>query len=223
MKLLSIDSSGKTAACAVTEDGAVLCESFVNTGLTHSQTLLPMTDEMLKQAGIDIDDIDELAITIGPGSFTGLRIGLAMVMGLAGNRKIRGVPTLAALAHNVSDDGIIIPALDARRNQVYTAVFECKNGIITRIEEDSAESVDDVLKKASGYAKENKVFILGDGAYLFENKLESNMEFAKELYPTGQGIARAADGITALEPKDIQLSYLRLSQAERELKEKMEK
>ena len=115
MKLLSIDASGKSAACAVTDGHKVICEELTNTGLTHSQTLLPMVEQVLKKACIDIEDIDEFAITCGPGSFTGLRIGMALCMGLAGNKPCRAVPTLTALAYNLCDrDGIIIPAMDAR-------------------------------------------------------------------------------------------------------------
>ena len=227
MKLLSIDSSGKSAACAVTEDGRLICEDLTNTGLTHSQTLLPMVDEMLKNAHIDISEIDEFAVTSGPGSFTGLRIGMALVMGLAGQKPCRAVPTLTALAYNLFDrDGIIIPAMDARRNQVYTAVFECKNGVITQLEKDCAISVEDVLKKLPDYS-EKKVWIIGDGAYLFEDAVKAfdNVTIPEEgyIYPRGYSIANAALHVEPKNAKELKLSYLRLSQAERELKERMKK
>ncbi len=227
MKLLSIDSSGKTAACAVTEDGTLIARNFTDSGLTHSQTLLPMVDSVLKLAGVDISDIDEFAVTVGPGSFTGLRIGASLVMGLAGNKPVRPVPTLEALAYNFCDeDCIIIPALDARRSQVYTAVFESKNGEIIRICEDSAMSVDDVITRISNYG-DKPVKILGDGAYLFENAasvfMNINFPEGKMLYVQGDAIAKAAMKKLSVSAKDIKLSYLRMSQAERELKEKQKK
>lgn len=224
MKMLSIDSSGKTAACAVTEDGILLAQNFTDSGLTHSQTLLAMTDSVLTLAGVDISDIDEFAVTVGPGSFTGLRIGTALVMGLANGRFVRAVPTLKALAYNLRNENcIIIPVLDARRNQVYTAVFESKNGVITRLYEDSAMSVEDVMTRIAEY--ENRpVKILGDGAYLFGDAAEvyTNVTFpeGKNLYVGGESIALAAADETPVPARDLKLSYLRMSQAERELKEK---
>lgn len=227
MKLLSVDSSGKSAACAVTEDGKLICDKFTNTGLTHSQTLLPMIEEMLNNAAIDISEIDEFAVTSGPGSFTGLRIGMALVMGLAGERPCRAVPTLTALAYNLSDrDGIIIPVMDARRNQVYTAVFECENGIITQIQPDSALAAEEVCRRLEKYC-EKQVWIIGDGSYLFDDAVKTYQNAAfpesKYIYPLGYSIAKAAAGIEPQSAKELKLSYLRLSQAERELKEKMKK
>lgn len=224
MKMLCIDASGKTAACAVTDGDNILADSLLNTGLTHSQTLLPEVDRILKESDVDISEIDEFAVTTGPGSFTGLRIGLALVMGLAGNRPIRAVPTLFALAHNADDrDGIVIPALDARRQQVYSAVFRCSGGVISRLEDDCAEPVERIIKKAKEYEKTDPIIILGDGAYLFDNIITDKIKFAKNLYPTGKGIFKAAKSIAPLTARDIRLNYLRLSQAERELKEKMKK
>lgn len=225
MKLLSIDASGKTAACSVTQNGDLLAKRFCASGLTHSQTLLPMISDMLSEAKIDIEEIDELALTTGPGSFTGLRIGAATVMGLAGKRKCRCVSTLMAIAHNfIDENAVVIPALDARRSQVYTAVFRCENGTVTQLAEDSAQSVEKTAETVREYAKENTVFIAGDGAYLFSDILSTaqNVVFAKDelLYPQGQAIASAARCSAPIEAKDIKLSYLRLSQAERELKEK---
>lgn len=226
MKLLSIDASGKTAACSVTENGALLTKRFCASGLTHSQTLLPMISDMLSEAKIDIEDIDEFALTIGPGSFTGLRIGAATAMGLSSGRKCRCVSTLSAIAYNFTDENVIvIPALDARRNQVYTAVFKCENGVVTRLEDDCAQSVATTTQNIAEYAKSNSVVIAGDGAYLFNELLKDvkNVVFAKDdmLYPQGASIAKAAENILPIEAKDIKLSYLRLSQAERELKEKL--
>ena len=225
MKILSIDASGKTAACGVSEDGCIVTNRFCASGLTHSQTLLPMISEMLFEAKIDVDDIDELALTVGPGSFTGLRIGAATAMGLAGNRLCRCVSTLDAIAHNFcNENAVVIPALDARRNQVYTATFKCKKSCVTRLEDDCAKSVTDTLDTIKEYAKDNTVYIAGDGAYLFEDLIcgIENVEIAKDklLYPQAEGIEKASKNSEAIEAKNIKLSYLRLSQAERELKEK---
>ena len=221
MKLLCIDASGKSAACAVYQDGKTVAESFINSGLTHSQTLLPLVDKMLTDAKITIDDIDTFAVTNGPGSFTGLRIGMALVMGLAGERNCIGVPTLDALAYNLIDrDGIIIPVMDARRNQVYTALYRCKDGVITKLYEDSAISVEEVLQRAMEFNGE-KIWILGDGAYLFENKSDIiSFPENEKLFPTGTGIALASKNFKAVSPRELKINYLRLSQAERELKER---
>ena len=132
MKMLSIDASGKTAAVAVTDGGELLAQSFTDAGLTHSQTLLPMVDSVLRLAGVDISQIDEFALTAGPGSFTGLRIGAALVMGLAGARLCRPVSTLEALSYNMLERrAVIIPVMDARRHQVYTAAFQSEGKKLT--------------------------------------------------------------------------------------------
>ncbi len=220
MKILSIDSSGKTAACSVTDGSTVLANAFSNSGLTHSQTLLPMIDNVLNTAGLKIDQIDAFALTVGPGSFTGLRIGAATVMGLAGNKPVYAVPTLLALAYNLQhENAIIIPALDARRKQVYTAVFEAKDSVITRIKEDCAVSVDEVYGWITEF-RDKTVYILGDGAYLFDGVENISIPQDELLYPLGVSIAIAAREMESIAAKDINLSYLRLSQAERELKEK---
>ena len=221
MKLLSIDSSGKSAACAVTDGEKVLAESFINSGLTHSQTLLPMVDKMLSDAGIKISEIDAFAVTNGPGSFTGLRIGMALVMGLSGDKKCIAVPTLKALAYNMAGvDGIIVPVMDARRNQVYTSLFESKGGKLTQLEEDSAIPVDEVIERLKKYAGQ-KIWVLGDGAYLFEGKSEL-ISFPENdiLFIKGPSIALAAKEYEPIDAQDLKINYLRLSQAERELKEK---
>ena len=224
MKLLSIDSSGKSAACAVPDGEKVLAESFTNSGLTHSQTLLPMVDKMLSEAGIKISEIDAFAVTNGPGSFTGLRIGMALIMGLSGDKKCIAVPTLKALAYNMSStDGIVVPVMDARRNQVYTSIFESKSGTLTQLEEDSAISVDEVIERLEKY-KGQKIWVLGDGAYLFEGKSDM-ISFPSEdkLFIKGSSIARAAKEYEPIDAKDLKVNYLRLSQAERELQERMKK
>ena len=222
--MLSIDSSGKTAAVAVTEDGQLIAQSFTDSGLTHSQTLLPLADSVLRLANTDISDIDEFALTVGPGSFTGLRIGAALVMGLAGQRPCRPVSTLEALSYNLADDScVILPVMDARRQQVYTAVFQSDGKSIKRLEADAALPMEAVLERARDYAKNNRVCILGDGAYLFERAADIPGVFfpqGKLMFTQGMGVARAAENAPAVKRSEIRLEYLRMSQAERELKEK---
>lgn len=227
MKLLSIDASGKTAACAITQDDLVLAKSFTESTLTHSQTLLPMIDNTLVAAELDIGDIDAFALTVGPGSFTGLRIGAATIMGLANNKPCYPVSTLLAIAYNFKDTKtVVIPALDARRNQVYTAEFKTENGIVTRTSDDCAMSVQEVVDIIKTKYADQNIVIAGDGAYLFADiEFANNVTLAKGemLYAQGDGIALAAKTCKSVKAMDIKLSYLRLSQAERELKEKMSK
>ena len=219
MLMLSIDSSGKSAAVAVTDGEKLIAGGFENSGYTHSQTLLALVDDTLRHAGVETGDIGEFAVTCGPGSFTGLRIGCALVMGLAGPRPCVAVPTLLALAYNLIDrDGVVIPVLDARCAQVYTAAFRIRSGRVRRIAGDMAVSA----RSAAGMANElagkgDSVRILGDGAYLLEGLVTPpvNQEEDKPLI-TGESVARAAAGLERCSAADLRLSYLRLSQAERE-------
>lgn len=228
MKMLSIDASGKTAAVAVTDGGELLAQSFTDAGLTHSQTLLPMVDSVLRLAGVDISQIDEFALTAGPGSFTGLRIGAALVMGLAGARLCRPVSTLEALSYNMLERrAVIIPVMDARRHQVYTAAFQSEGKKLTRLLPDAALAVDEVFERVQNYSEHESVIILGDGAYLFENAVNvfDNVSFpeGKLMYTQGLGVARAAALVQPVRADRIRLCYLRMSQAERELKERNNK
>lgn len=228
MKMLSIDASGKTAAVAVTDGGVLLAQSFTDTGLTHSQTLLPMADSALRLAGVDISQIDEFALTAGPGSFTGLRIGAALVMGLAGARPCRPVSTLEALSYNMLERrAVIIPVMDARRQQVYTAAFQSDGKKMARLLPDAALAVDEVFERVKNYSEHGPVIMLGDGAYLFENVVSvfDNVSFpeGKLMYTQGLSVARAAALVQPVRADRIRLCYLRMSQAERELKERNNK
>lgn len=228
MKMLSIDTSGKTAAVAVTDDEVLLAQSFTDAGLTHSQTLLPMVDSALRLASVDISQIDEFALTAGPGSFTGLRIGAAFVMGLAGERLCRPVSTLEALSYNMLERcAVIIPVMDARRQQVYTAAFQSDGKKLTRLLPDEALAADEVLERVKNYSERGSVIILGDGAYLFENAVSvfDNVSFpeGKLMYTQGLSVARAAALVQPVRADRIKLCYLRMSQAERELKERNNK
>lgn len=227
MIVLGVDSSAKSASCALIKDGILLGESFINNGYTHSQTLLPMINNLFKSLSISPKDVDLYSVNAGPGSFTGVRIGAATVKGLAfsENKPCAAVSSLECLAQNVPHfDGIICPVMDARRKQVYNALFEGKQGKITRLTEDRAISVSE-LEHDINLTGKNTIFV-GDGAYLcynsFENKDKISISPQGELLARGVAVARL--GLSAFENGSVcdcfSLSpvYLRPSQAERELK-----
>ena len=230
LKILAVDSSAKTASVAVTDDGKLIAESFVNVGLTHSETLMPMIDSVLKNAGLEPCDIDNFCVTVGPGSFTGIRIGISAVKGLAqpGNKPCFGVSTLDAMAYYNEDfNGIICCAMDARRSQVYCSVYSCRNKEIKRLTQDIAISIDELYNILKDY-NEN-ILLVGDGAELcyrqFGNKL-SNVVLAsfQTRFQRAYGAVLAALGqnISAVEAQELNPVYLRPSQAERELNNKKE-
>ena len=172
MKILALETSAKSVSCAVVEDGAPLASAYQCTGLTHSRTLLPMVDAMLKNADLTIDDMDALAIAAGPGSFTGLRIGIAAVKGLAwaADKPCLGISTLDAMAENIAHlNGLVVGAMDARRAQVYNAVFEAKDGVLTRLTPDRAISLEDLCAQLTG--KDQPITVLGDGGMLCQRYL----------------------------------------------------
>ncbi|NLN81215.1 MAG: tRNA (adenosine(37)-N6)-threonylcarbamoyltransferase complex dimerization subunit type 1 TsaB [Clostridiales bacterium] len=228
MNILAIESSAGPASCAVYRDGKLLACSSINTGLTHSQTLIPMVSDTLKNAGLDIKNIDLYAVAAGPGSFTGIRIGVAAVKGLAFTDKkpCIGVSTLAAMTRmtqGIPFDGIVCAAMDARCNQVYTALFENHSGEIKRLTQDSALHLDD-LKKLIEATKKNVLFI-GDGSQLCYNAfggLREGMFLAPPMlrYQNAAGVALEAAETpeSAVSAEQLMPVYLRLPQAERELK-----
>ncbi len=222
MLLLSVDSSAKSAAVAVTDGDRVLAEGFENNGYTHSETLLPLIDTTLQKAGKTIDDIDIFAVTNGPGSFTGLRIGCALVKGMAGDLPCKAVPTLSALAYNcVGENGIVIPMMDARRAQTYTATFSVKNGKVEQITADRAIAVEDLEKEILSFiAQGERVIVLGDGRHLLSTQVSSKVELFEQPLILGRSVAKAAEKIESVSAKDLGLHYLRLSQAEREKQER---
>ena len=231
MKILGIDSSAKSASAAVTENGKIISSFYINTGLTHSQTLMPMIDSALKCADVSLDDIDLIAVNRGPGSFTGIRIGVAAAKGLADVKKIPciGISTLESMAYNLlNTDCIACCVMDARCNQVYTALFDITDGIVTRLTDDSAISVDELFENLKKYNK-NKIFV-GDGANMCYNRLnkeESGIFLAAEnvRFQTAAGVCHAAETHEKGEyipANQLVPEYLRLPQAERELKRKNE-
>lgn len=226
MKILAFDSSAKTASVALVDSGSIISECFVNAGLTHSRTLMPMVNNTLSQADLKIDDIDAFAVNAGPGSFTGIRIGVAAVKGLAlaNGKPCAGVSTLEACAYNFTDENCVVcVSMDARCNQVYTAIFRIADGKVSRICEDKAVSIDELGNELSSY--DEKIILAGDGAEIcfnaFSEKL-SNCVLSGEnrRYQRAYGAAFAALDNKELFKDSAELVpiYLRLPQAERELK-----
>ena len=199
MKILALETSAKSVSCAVVEDGAPLASAYQCTGLTHSRTLLPMVDAMLKNADLTLDDINAIAIAAGPGSFTGLRIGIAAVKGLAwaADKPCLGVSTLEAMAQNAAHiDGLIVGAMDARRSQVYNAVFEAKGGELTRLTPDRAISLEELCAQLQG--KQQPITVLGDGGvlcyrYLEEHGVKCSLAPSMLLYQSAVGVGLAAE------------------------------
>ncbi len=228
MKILAIDSSAVSAGCAVMADDKIIAESFLNIGLTHSETLLPMIQSTLSNVGIKLSEIDCCAVSNGPGSFTGIRIGVAAVKGLAFAENIPciGVSTLEVIAWNgLGFTGTICAAMDARRSQVYNALFSCDGEHITRLCEDRAISIEEL--KSELLKTEGDIYLAGDGAELCSRELSGALPAIKLLpqalrYQRGAGVAMAARGIYlsqgAISPAELVPTYLRPSQAERELK-----
>lgn len=224
MKLLSFDSSAVTASVALTDDGKVVRSEFVNAGLTHSETLLPMIERVM--GDVDYSRLDGIAVTAGPGSFTGVRIGVATAKGLAfkHNTPCYSVSTLEAIAYNfVNKDCIVCAVMDARRMQFYNALFSIENGVVSRLTPDRAIALDDLKKELVAY---DEVIVAGDGAKLCcDNADLDNCILADEdtMYQNAVSVSLAAKNNNPLSPDELMPVYLRLSQAERELKLKLKK
>ena len=227
MNILAIDTAGKTAAVAVMRDDTLLYEMASNTGLTHSETLLPMVDTALKACGLTPAQLDLYAVTNGPGSFTGLRIGLAAVKGLAFPRETLCAPvsTLEALAAAHTGSGTVLCALDARRAQVYSAAFDLETH--ERLLDDDARAVADLAEFVENCKK--PLFFVGDGASLCYNKYGSvpGVLQAPAALRGGRAAAVAlvakqmAEAGKAVLPEALLPDYHRLSQAERERAERL--
>ena len=227
MKILGLESSAKSASVALTEDGKILARSFQNSGLTHSRTLLPMAEAMLKNCDLSMDDIDAIAVAAGPGSFTGLRIGVSAAKGLAWAREIpcAGISTLEAMAQNLAhlNDTLIICAMDARRSQIYNAFFLAQGGTLRRLCDDRAIALSDAAEDLKAYAYPK--IVVGDGAllcynYLNEAGIECTLAPEQLRMQDAVGVClcaeKAAQEGKLISSADLQPVYLRLSQAERE-------
>lgn len=225
MKILAIESSAKAASVAIVEDGKILGETFLNCGLTHSVTVMPSVEWLLGMANLKISDIERIAITEGPGSFTGLRIGMAAVKGLAWACDIPccGVSTLECAAMGAAHiDGIICAAMDARANQVYNALFLADDGKLTRISEDRAITIPELLEELEEY---ENVILVGDGALLLDEKSGGCYTLAPEhiRYQRAVYAAYLAESAEAVTAQELRPEYIRLPQAERERIERLKK
>ena len=222
MRILAVDTSAVCAGVAVTENGKILSECSTNTGLTHSRTLLPMIDSALKNAEIPLESIDVLACSAGPGSFTGIRIGVAGIKGLcdATGKKCIPVSTLEALAYNLlGSECISVSVMDARCNQVYCGIFRVDGDTVTRLTEDEAIKIEELGERLPQY--ENVIFV-GDGAKICHDALGYGIASPQERFQKGSSVALCAlrnySEEKLVEGSELMPVYLRLPQAERELK-----
>ncbi len=222
IKILALESSAKSVSAAVCEDGKIIAQSYQNSGLTHSRTLLPIIEDMLKNADLSYEDIGLVAVARGPGSFTGIRIGVSAAKGISWARDIPavGVSTLEAMAWQLSySDGVICSVMDARRSEVYNALFEMRDGKPERICEDRAIPLSELSKEIRESGK--RYTLVGDGSeisykYLAENGISAFIAPENLRYQTAWGVAAAAAGKESGGADDLRPIYLRLSQAERE-------
>ena len=231
MKILALETSAVTASAAVTEDERLLAQSFQNSGLTHSATLMPMVSDLLKNTGLALKDMDVIAVAAGPGSFTGVRIGVAAAKGLAWPEDKPCAPcsTLESMAWQCAHvGGEICTAMDARRNQVYCARFRAEGGALIRLTEDRAMGLDELAAEVRAAAAPQA--LVGDGAHLVRAALEGQglpcaLMPPHLLYQTAWGVARCAlelaRGGGLISAAAMAPSYHRLSQAERERLERM--
>ncbi len=227
MKILAIDSSGIVASAAVVEDDSLLGEYTINHKKTHSQTLLPMIDEVVRMLELDLHTLDAIAVAAGPGSFTGLRIGSATAkgFGLALDKPLIEIPTVDGLAYNLAGSSVAVcPLMDARRNQVYTGLYRFEGYQMHTVIEQCAVGIDEIVEKINMHGQ--AVSFLGDGVHVFASYIEEhckvnytfapahlNKQRASAVAVLAMGYYRAGRICTAAEHRP---DYLRLSQAERE-------
>ncbi len=230
MKILAVDTTGQTASVAIINNDVILAEYSINYNMTHSQTVMPMIDEICNRVHLDLSTLNYVACSCGPGSFTGLRIGAATVKGLALglNIPVVAVPTLDALAYNIFDtDAVICPIMDARRQQVYTAFYEWQERELCKLTEYDALPIQEVIERAKNYQK--KVIFLGDGVAAYKELLLSEKDFY--IAPVNCQLQRAASVAAlavklaeqekAIKGNELELIYLRKPQAEREREERL--
>lgn len=235
MKILAIESSSLVASVAVVEDDVLVAEYTVNHKITHSQTLLPMLDEILSMTQTDKSTIDAIAVSGGPGSYTGLRIGSATAkgLGMALNIPLIHIPTIDAMAYNAYGySGLVCPIMDARRSQVYTGIFKFRDGKMETLLENCAITIDELLDKLSEIVCDERIMFIGDGIPVFRTKIldyfagKAECEFAPAHMNRQRAGAVAALGALYFNEGKLETAaehlpdYLRLSQAEREMMEK---
>lgn len=227
MKILAIESSAKAASVAICEDHHLVLQYFQNSGHTHSRTLLKMIEDMLNNLGIKLPEFDYIAAASGPGSFTGIRIGVSAAIGLAwgADKRVCGVSTLEAMAYHIQDPAYIIcPVMDARRGQVYNALFENKDDSICRLSPDRAISVMELVTEAKAASK--PYMLLGDGALMcytafFEHGIPATLAHPLLRLQSAWGVACASINVPTISPNELKPNYLRVSQAERERSARM--
>ena len=230
MKVIGLDSSGLTATVAIVEDDRLVAEYTVNHKKTHSQTLVPMLDEISKMTELDLSTVDAIAVAKGPGSFTGLRIGSATAkgLGLALNIPIVEISTTEGLAYSLfGTDKLIAPIMDARREQVYTGLYEFEDDELKTILPATAEPIEDTVARINETGR--AVIFLGDGVAVFKDKILELIKVPVSFAPAGKRLQSAASIATlglklfkegkAIPARDHVPDYLRLSQAEREREE----
>ncbi len=231
MKILALDSTATVCSVALCENKDIIAEFTINTGNTHSESLLVAIEQVLRLSNCNVDDIDLFACSAGPGSFTGVRIGASTVKGLAFGKEKPCAPvsTLSALAYNlIGFDGIICPVMNARRGQVYNALFECCDGRLIRLCDDRAIAISELDGELFEKYSDKKIYLVGDG---YDITLEALERTRVELVPARSRLQSAYSvAICGLElfeegrcvtDTELVASYLRLSQAERERRERL--
>lgn len=235
MKILALDSSSLVASVAVVEDELLTAEYTVNYKKTHSQTLLPMIDEIARMTELDLATVDAIAVTKGPGSFTGLRIGSATAkgLGLALGKPVIGVETMAAMAYNLwGSNAVLVPIMDARRAQVYTGVYQFQDGELVTHREQCAIGIEELLLYLNNDFQGKEIVLLGDGVPVFRDTIAELLVLPYTFAPAHMNRQRAGSvGVLAEQyyrqgimesAAEHKPDYLRLSQAERERKEKQD-
>lgn len=225
MLILGIDTAAAPCCAAVydTDKQQTLGSFVINNKLTHSVTLMPVVSDLLRNSGITTEDIDLFAVANGPGSFTGLRIGISAVKGMAfaASKPCAAVSTLEAMAYNVAIcDGIVCAAIDARCNQVYTATFLNDNGTVTRLTDEECLKADELAARLSEY--DGDIILVGDGAQLVkkaadEQGIDTRLAPDPLRFQTGYGVCLAAMNAERIAPEQLMPMYLKLPQAQREL------
>lgn len=229
MKILAVDTSTIVTTCAVLDGDKLIGEYSLSQSMSHSEKLVPMIREVLDSLDLRIKDIDLFATTVGPGSFTGLRIALATIKGFAHiyDKPVIGIPTMEALAFNLAYNDIVVPMLDARRNRVYTGIYKWVDNRLETIEKADALEIDDIIDKMNEY---DKVVVNGDGSILYEGLIKERLGNKVSFARAGDNMPRAASvgEIARIRYEEGQIDdyysltpdYLRPSQAERKLNEK---
>lgn len=225
MKILALETSAKAVSAAISQDGKILCAGYQDTGLTHSRTLMPIVENLFQNTGMTLSDVDAVAVAVGPGSFTGIRIGVSAAKGLAfgAEKPAIGVSTLSAMARGVSAfEGLIICAMDARRNQIYNALFTSHNGVITRLCPDRAIALEELAAQLQSDSRSK--IVVGDGAklcfdVLTEKGIACRLAPPQSVMQNAMGVALEAEALAEngglISAQELEPVYLRPAQADR--------